>query len=131
MQLAHPLHEEARAVGLAGHEGVVDEDVGTSGELTGVAREDGAARPDRTQALLGVVAATPKGIDFLVGKVHVVMDHEDACHVVLLRHAEMIDHPRRDGRPPVPNGTGRPSPSVGSVDAWRPLARRSRSSRLP
>jgi hypothetical protein len=34
--------------------------------------------------LLGVVAATPKRIDFLVGEVYVVMDHEDACHVGLL-----------------------------------------------
>ncbi len=84
VQLTHPFHETARAVRLSGHEGVVDEDIGACGELAGVAREDGAARSDRAHALPGLVAAAPEGVDFLVGEIHVVMDHEDACHVGLL-----------------------------------------------
>ena len=84
MQLPHPLDEALGALGLAGHERIVDEDIRLGGHLAGVPGEDGAADPDRAHALPRVVAAAAEGIHFLVGEVDVVMNHEDARHGSLL-----------------------------------------------
>ena len=80
MDVPDVLDQGLGPVGVTACPDVVDEHVGSFGQVARVTGEDRAAIPSRASAFDDVVTEATKRIDLLPGEVEVVMDDEDACH---------------------------------------------------
>jgi len=82
MDLPDALDERPGAIQITARPGVVDEDVGALSEIAPPSSEDGALVPSRPAAFDHVVAQATQRVDLLAGQVEIVVDDEDASHLM-------------------------------------------------
>jgi hypothetical protein len=81
MDVADVLDQRPGTLRVAACPDVVDEDIGTLGQVTRPSGEDGTTIPRRPAAFDHVVAEATQGFGLLAGEVEIVMDNEDPSHV--------------------------------------------------
>jgi hypothetical protein len=81
------LDQRPSSLGVAAGPDIVNEDIGTLGEVAGPSGEDRAVVASRPTALNHLVPEATEGIGLLAGQVEVVMDDEDASALIPPRDA--------------------------------------------
>jgi hypothetical protein len=81
MDVADVLDEYARPFGIATRPDIVDENVGTLGQITWPTGKNWADVARRPTAFDDLIAISTQGIGLLTGQVEIVVNHENSRHL--------------------------------------------------